>query len=213
MKKTVFILILFTILFSGCIEIVEEITINNDQTGKIEYRIETNQIISLLNNFTDMMDIALENQIKSEAKSLAERIGREKGIKNVKVNTKGDLTNYSFEVDFASADDLNTAIYHLFGYKQNMLSPKYLKMGKHHFKRKNFAPYVKKYFEEEGIELPEEDLLSVVNFKTVVNFPRDIKNFRGDGLQLMNNKKTLIQKHPFSGILENETNVSIKTRY
>jgi len=213
MKKTVWILILFTLLFSSCIEIVEEITINKDQSGKIGYRVETSRMISLLNNFTDLMDITIENQIKSEAERLANKIGREKGITNVKVNTKGDISNYSFEFDFATADDLNTAIYHLFGLKQNMFTPKYLKIGSHHFKRKNFAPWVKRYFEEEGIKLPEKELMSVVNFKTVVNLPGEINNFRGNGLQVSNSKKSVIQKHPFPDILEDKANVGIKIRF
>lgn len=213
MKKTVIIILLSSVLLSGCIEIVEKITINKDQSGQVEYRIETNQILSLLNNFADLMDKTFENQIRLETEKLAGKLSKEKGIKNVKINTKGDLTDYLFKFEFSSAEDLNTAIYNLFGYDQNLFSPKYLKIDNHHFKRKNFAPWVKKYLDKEGIELPQEEISSLIFYKTVINFPDEVIKFRGDGLQLVNNRKTLIQKHSLSGILDNKLNVGIKTRF
>lgn len=213
MKKTVIILILSCVLLSGCIEIVEEITINKDQSGKVEYRIETNLMGSLINNLTDLMDINLENQMKSEVEKLSGKLRREKGITNVTINTKGNLTDYTFEFEFSSASDLNTAFYNLFGLKENLFSPKYLKLDNHHFKRMNFAPWIKKYLEKEGIELPQEELTAMVFYKTVIHFPREVIKFRGDGLQLINDRKTLFQKHSLSAILGNKADVGIKTRY
>jgi hypothetical protein len=214
MKKIFLVFLLLTILLAtSCIEIVEEITIHNDQSGNIKYKIKTNQIVSFFDKFSDIIDISLEKQLKTEAEKFAAKISGLQGIDSVKIKLDGKISNFSMGFSFCSADDLNNAIYKVFGYKQNMFSPKYLNVKEHKFNRINFSPWVKRYFEQEGINFPEEDILSMVNFKTIVYYPQKIKKYNGDNLVLSDNGKILSQKNSLIDLLENKTNVSIKSRY
>jgi hypothetical protein len=213
MKKILPVFFLLFLSLTSCIEIVEEITLHNDQSGKIMYCMKTNQIVSFLDNISDLLDISLENQLKSEAEKFASKIKKQEGIDSITINLEGELSDYSMEFCFASADDLNNAVYSVLGYKENIFSPKYLKITEHKFNRKNFSPWVKKYFEQEGIDLPSGGLLKMVYFKTIIYYPREVKKHRGDNIELSGNQKKLSQKNSLIDVLENKTNVSIKSRY
>ncbi len=213
MKKILPVFFLLFLSLTSCIEIVEEITLHSDQSGKIKYRIKTNQIISFLDNFSDLIDLSLEKQLKSEAEEFASKLKNQEGIDSITINLKGKLSDYSMGFSFASADDLNDAVYRVLGYKENIFSPKYLKITKHNFNRKNFSPWIKKYFEQEGIDLPSGDLLTMVYFKTIISYPREVKNYRGDNIELSGNRKNLSQKNSLINVVENKTNVGIKSRY
>jgi hypothetical protein len=213
MKKIIPVVLIFTILFTGCIEIVEEITLHKNQSGNIRYRIKTNQLISFIDNFTNWIDLSFENQLKSEADKFASKIKKQEGIDSVKINLSGKFSDYNMGFSFSSADNLNNAFYEVFGYKPSIFSPKYLKVTEHHLSRKNFSPWVKKYFEQEGIELPTGELLNNVYFKTVIYFPKEIKKHRGDNISLSGDRKVLTQKNKLMNVIENKSNVSIKSKY
>ena len=213
MKKTLPVFFLLFLSLTSCIEIVEEITLHSDQSGKIKYRIKTNQIVSFLDNFSDLIDLSLEKQLKSEAEEFASKLKNQEGIDSITINLEGKLSDYFMGFSFASADDLNDAVYRVLGYKENIFSPKYLKITKHNFNRKNFSPWIKKYFEQEGIDLPSEDLLTMVYFKTIIYYPQEVKKHRGDNIELSGNRKKLSQKNSLIDVLENKTNVGIKSSY
>ncbi len=214
MKKFFPVFLFLTLLFTtSCIEIVEEITLHSNQSGNIKYRIKTNQFVSLLDKFSDIIDISLEKQLKTEAEKFAVKIRNQQGIDSIKINLDGKISSFSMGFSFSSADNLNNAIYHIFGYKPNMFSPKYLKVTSHKMSRKNFSPWVKKYFEQEGIEIPEGEITNMIYFKTIVNYPQKIKKQRGENIVLSANGKILSQRNTFTDVFDNKTNVSIKSRY
>jgi hypothetical protein len=213
MKKILPVFFLLFLSLTSCIEIVEEITLHSDQSGKIKYRMKTNQIVSFLDNFSDLIDISLEKQLKSEAEKFASKLKNQEGIDSITINLERKLSDYSMGFSFTSADDLNNAVYSVLGYKENIFSPKYLKITEHNFSRKNFSPWVKKYFAQEGIDLTSGDLLTMVYFKTIIYYPREVNNYRGDNIELSSNRKKLSQKNSLIDVLENKTNVAIKSRY
>jgi hypothetical protein len=82
----------------------------------------------------------------------------------------------------------------------------------HKFQRKNFSPWVKKYLAKEKIELPPGDLIEFISFNTIIQYPDEVKNYAGKNLELSENRKMLIQTNKLNDVLENKTNVGIKSR-
>jgi hypothetical protein len=210
--KRIFPVFIFLFGFTSCIEIVEEITIFNNKSGNIKYRIETNQIASFLNKFTNLIDVTFENQLKEKTKALAGKINTYEGIDSVIYNWDGKKNKNLLEFSFTSADALNDAVYQLLGYKKSLFTPKYLKATDHKFQRKNFSPWVKKYLETEGIEIPIEEITNLVTYKTIVHYPKEVKKFSGKNLKLIDNRKQLVQTNNLKEVLENKTDVGIKSR-
>jgi hypothetical protein len=212
MKKQFPFIILLLLGLTSCIEIVEEITIYSNNSGKIKYRLETNQITSLINNLTGLLDVSTENKVKEMAGKYAAELESYNGIDSVRFSWNEKKSRNILEFSFSGADELNDAIYQLFGYKKNIFSPKYLKTNQHVFIRKNFSPWIKKYLESENIEIPEDDFLEMITYKTIIHYPKEVKKFRGSNIRLMSNGKQLVQTNNVKEVLENKTDVSIRCR-
>jgi len=66
MKKIIPFIAIFLVLFTGCIEIVEKIKVNEDRSGTMTYRIETDEFGTFINMISGMMDESFENEIRKE---------------------------------------------------------------------------------------------------------------------------------------------------
>jgi hypothetical protein len=212
MKKILLFILLFSLGLTSCVEIVEEITLHNNKSGNIKYKLETNQFASFLNTFSEFIDGSIENQMKSQVEAFALNLKSQEGIDSVRFNMAGTSGNTLLEFSFTNPDALNNAIYKIFRYEKNMFSPKYIKLTNYNFQRKNFAPLVQKYLEKEKIELQTRDIVNLIAFKTIIKYPVEIKKYRGDNLEISDNRKSIIQTNKLSDVLENKTNVAIKSR-
>lgn len=212
MSKKFPVILLLCFGLTSCVEIVEEVTIYSNNSGNIKYRIETSQIASLINNLTGLLDVSSEKKVKEMARKYAVQLESYNGIDSVRFNWNEKKSQNILEFSFTGADELNDAIYQLFGYKKNIFSPKYLKTKQHVFVRKNFSPWVKKYFESEKIEIPEEDFLEMITYKTIIHYPKEVRRFKGSNIRLTNNGKQLVQINNLKEILENKADVGIRCR-
>jgi hypothetical protein len=212
MNKIIPFFFLLFLSLTSCIEIVEEITLHKDKSGNIKYRLETNQISSFLNSFSDFIDLPIENRLKTEVEKFALKIKHQEGIDSVKFNID-EKSGYSLlTLSFTNQDALNNAIYSILGYKKKMFSPKYIKITNHNFQRKNFSPWVKKYLEKEKVDIPGKELISMVTFKTIINYPVVVKKFKGKNLSLSTDRLKITQKNKLNDVFDNKTNVSIKSK-
>jgi len=66
MKKIIPFIAIFLVLFTGCIEIVEKIKVNEDRSGTMTYRIETDEFGTFINMISGMMDESFDDEIKKE---------------------------------------------------------------------------------------------------------------------------------------------------
>jgi hypothetical protein len=212
MKKILLFLFIFPLGLTSCVEIVEEITLHSNKSGNIKYKLETDQFASFLNTFSEFIDGSIENQMKTQVEAFALNLKSQEGIDSVRFNTDGKSGNTLLEFSFTNPDALNNAIYKIFRYEKNMFSPKYIKLTNHNFQRKNFAPLVQKYLEKEKIKLQTRDIINLIAFKTIIQYPVEVKKYRGNNLEISDNRKSIIQKNKLSDVLENKTNVAIKSR-
>ena len=212
MKKILLFLLILSLGLTSCVEIVEEITLHNNKSGNIRYKLETNQLASFLNTFSEFIDGSIENQMKTQVAAFALNLKSQEGIDSVRFNMDGKSGNPFLEFSFTNPDALNNAIYKIFRYEKNMFSPKYIKLTNHNFQRKNFSPLVQKYLEKEKIELQAKDIVNIIAFKTIIHFPVEVNKYRGNNLEISDNRKSIIQKNKLSDVLENKTNVAIKSR-
>ena len=115
--------------------------------------------------------------------------------------------------DFSNSKDFNSALYEIFGYKKNLFTPGYIKVSKHNFKRINFAPWVKKYFEKKNIQIPDEEVLDMITYKTIINLPDEVKSVKNKTAKLSNNRKTVAQLYKAIDIINNKVNVRSRIKF
>jgi hypothetical protein len=213
MKKILIFLLSFLLFgLTSCIELVEEITVHKNKSGNIKYRLETTQLSSFLNSFTEILDISIENQLKGDIEAFALKLKSLEGIDSVQLKLEGKTGKYFLKFSFKNPDDLNNAMYSILGYEKNIFSPKYLKLNDHRFQRNNFSPWIKKYLSKEDVQISAMEFISVIGYKTIVNYPEKIKSFKGTNLAISEDRRRLTQKSKLEDVIESKTNVSIKSR-
>lgn len=212
MKKLIPIVAILLSL-SSCIEVIEEIHINKDKSGKLSYRLESSQIGFLMKKFSGLFEVSYEDQLKGKVEELSILLDLQEGINNVEFNSNPNSMDYELSCEFSDSKTLNTALYKVFGYKKTILTPNYLKISKSSIKKTNFSPMLKKYLEEEGIEIPSNYLSEVIYFKSYIHLPKEVKKVKGSGLEIPMAENLVTQTFKLTDVIENKVNVGIKIKY
>ena len=209
-KKNILLFFLLIFLFSGCVEIVEEITVNPDKSGTICFYIDLGALGGLAMNMGDKyMQGTLMEQLKTIPAKSASILKEVKGLKNIKsLTNKNGLYKVSF--DFENPKQLNDAIYNLLGQKKRWYEPKYMKIGSKKLVKKNYAPVLRMFANKYKTQMKDKSLMKTVSYKTIFHLPDEVKNF--------SNKKSIIsadkKKLEFSCSAEEllMTNISLRNK-
>lgn len=213
MKNIIPFLVALSVLFTGCIEIVEEISINEDQSGTMMYKIETDEIGGILNVLSELAGGSFENEMKREIERYTGKLRGKSGISNIAYNFRDSSGDYYVSFDFGSDKHLNAALYDIFGIKKTILTPKFLTIKKSKFKKSNYAPWVERYLESEDIELPESTFSNFVTLKSVTHTSKKIKKASGQSVKLPQDRKTVTQHFDIQEIIDNKIDVGLKLKY
>lgn len=212
MRKLIFTisLILASLTFTSCIDLIEEVTINKDLSGTYNMRIETSGFGGLMGQIGGNVEIP-------QLKELDYRINilrQQKGISNVsKVIRPKDL-KFDISFDFESEESLNQALYAIAEAKPNMFVKKFLKVRKNKVVRPNLSPYLEKLIEEQNLQsqIPSDDMLNYVNYKFIVNTPKNIKRAVSNKAIISSDRKTVISTYSFRELLIDKENVYLKVK-
>jgi hypothetical protein len=213
MRKVVPIIFFLMLFTTSCIEIVEEVTVNPDRSGTISYSIESDQLTALFSNLAGIFDQnSLKEMLTKRFEQFAMKFKNSRGIKNVRFIIGDNITDASLSFDFSNTKELNEALYEIAGSKKTFFAPSYLKIGKHKLKKFNIAPYLKKQLRDQDILIPEE-VMNMVEIKSIYNFPGKIKSVKGKSATMSENQQTVIQKFEFKKVYENEVNTGVRIKY
>ncbi len=212
MRKLLFsiAIIFISLSLTSCIDLVEEVTINKDLSGKYEMYLETGGFSGMMTQMGGVPEVPQIQELDEKLRLLK----AQSGISNIKkeLNTKQLKFNISF--DFENEKALNNALYALAEIKPNMFLKKFLKIKKNKVVRPNLSPYLERLLEEQNLseQLPSEDMLNYVNYKFIVNTPKKVKGTSGDRAIIQSNKTTVISSYSFKELLVNNENVYLKVR-
>jgi len=212
MKKT-FLFFLPLILFSGCIDIVEEITINPDKSGTVTFSMDMGTLGGFAMNLGEnYMQGTLLEQMKNLPETAAGILKNINGLSNITsvTNKKGF---YSISFNFKDPKDLNNALYKLFDTKKPLFAPNYIRIKKHKIVKKNYAPVIKLFLKKYKDQIKDNSILKLINYKTVFNLPTEVKKISNKKSTLSANKKTLEFKCTIEDLLTTNVNIGNKIRY
>lgn len=164
-----FILLMFG--STSCVELVEEIKINSDLSGKYHLYLKHNGLGFLFNSAGQNIDLSgLENGL--------EKLKHQKGISNLRTNINPKKGKFSIQFDFSDAKSLTHAFYASLGAKKRFYHKSFLKINQSKITRPNLTPYLVKYAESQNLidELPSEVLLGYVDYRYRIITPQNIKS-------------------------------------
>lgn len=211
--RNVIILLFFLLFFTGCIEIIEEITVNKDKSGTISYRIETTEGSSLFSSLTSLFTSSVEDQLRIESDKYIGKLLKQPGITNIQYDLKGRSGSYFLQFDFSDDKSFNNALYAISGNKKTFFAPGYIKIGKNRFKKINFSPWLKKYLEREKIEIPNSVIAEMISFRSILHTPENIKRTSPGNTVKKRSDSETYQLFKLTEILENKVNTKLKVGY
>lgn len=211
--KKIILFILPVLLFTGCIEIVEEITINPDKSGTVTFSMDMGTLGSLAMNMGESyMQGTLLEQIKNLPETAAGMLKNVDGLSNItSITNKKGL--YSVSFDFKDQKDLNNALYKLFNTKKPFFAPNYVKIKKHKIVKKNYAPVLRIFLKKYKEQIKDASILKLVSYRTIFHLPAEVKKFSNKKSTLSTDKKTLEFKCTIEELLLENTNIGNKVRY
>ncbi|MFT6243723.1 MAG: hypothetical protein ACJA0U_000369 [Salibacteraceae bacterium] len=202
----VLILALITLSVTGCIEIIDDLTLNMDGSGSFKYninlsssKVKINSILAL--DSLDGKRVPSIGEIKQKIDRLNEQLKSEKGLSNVSVT--GDYTNYvfKFSCDFASLAELQSAIKTI-ALSENSgkaipeLDHKWLIFNGLQLNRSVPEITIKKSKE---IKNADRLLLKEGSYTSITRFESEIEKFDNDQAKVSANKKAImLRTDPYS---------------
>jgi len=203
-------LIGFLLLMLGstsCIELVEEIKINSDLSGKYHLYLKHNGLEFVFNSVGQNIDLSgLENGL--------EKLKHQKEISNLRTSINPKKGKFSIQFDFSDAKSLTRAFYAGLGTKKRFYHKSFLKINASKITRPNLTPYLVKYAESQNLidEFPSEVLLDYVNYRYRIITPQNIKSASPPNTsekvkeynQLYSSKSLLLQKQSTKSIIRLE---------
>ncbi|MCD4746521.1 MAG: hypothetical protein K8R58_09490 [Bacteroidales bacterium] len=214
MKKIfLFLLFISSLFLSSCIEITEEIIVNSDQSGKLNFKINLKKIGFLINTSKNYFDISLPDEINKQFASSAKILKNKEGISNVNYfkDKKNELFSLSF--DFENTKELNNALYELFNNNKHFYKPSYIKINKKKLKKANFGPALRMYIRKQKNQNIDKELFELVTYKTIYHFPDKVKKASNKKAIIKNDETTVVFKCRLDEIINNKLNVGNRIYY
>ena len=208
----------FILLFSvtalfflqSCVEIVEEITVNNDRSGKIALSVNIGKQNGLFGLISQFADLSFMDEIENEVGKTISVLKQQKGISNV-VFEKGNKMRLSF--DFDNHKNLNKALYAVSGNEKTIFNPAIYKLRKNSFVKNNMTTWAKLMMEANKDEMPDEIVFDMIEITTIVHLPEPIIYTSGVGVKVSKDLRTVTSSHFVSEILEENISTKMKVRF
>lgn len=162
-------LLLVTLSFTSCIELVEEIKINTDLSGEYHLYLKHNGLGFLFNSVGRNLDLRqLNNGLQ--------KLEQQKGISNLTTDINPKKGKFSIQFHFSDAKSLSQAFYATLGVKKRFYHKSFLKVNQSKIKRPNLTPYLVKYAKSQGLleQIPSDNLLDYVNYRIRIISPENI---------------------------------------
>jgi hypothetical protein len=202
MKKWIFFSFLtLSLVLTSCIDIIDDVLLNNDGSGTFKYtvnlsasKVKINSILAL-----DSMDghaIPKKNDIKELIGDFKSTLSQKEGIKNVTLDE--DYNNYFFKLtcDFESINFLQEAIKNTV--EDLSKNGKFI-INEHVWMvafQNTLTRSIPKSLLDQAKKLKAEDieLLKQGTYTSITRFEKEIERFDNDQAQLSKNKRALMLK-------------------
>lgn len=211
MKRRIFSFLIILLTCSSCIEIIDDIILNSDGSGKLKYtinlsssKVKINSILALdtlkgrrvpkkdeINRKIDLFKKILQNNI---------------GMKNVEINK--DFNEYIFVLscEFSDIYCLQESIYCAFDSIEGSNQSPLKEFSWIDFHENNYTKSLPelKYFNENRIDEKEEELLKNGSYTSISRFDREIEHYSNDLGRISKSKKAYMIKIEMDKLIENE---------
>jgi hypothetical protein len=194
-KLSIFPLLLLTLLFQSCFEIIEEVKMKDDGSGHFNFAINLSQSKTKINSLLKMdkingYPIPSKEKIRKEIATIENFAQNTVGITNV--NTKVDLNNYIVEIDFDfnNVNNLNAVFSKL---KKNSKTTEKFPNDYYTYSNKKFIRTqkipIKALYDKLG--KADKELFENAKYTSIYKFDTTIKEISNQNAALSKSKKAI----------------------
>ena len=211
LSQTILLFSVVILLFlQSCVEIVEEVTVNNDRSGRVVLSLNIGKENGLFGLISQFADLSFMDEIEDEVGKTISVLKQQKGISNV-VFEKGRKMKLSF--DFDNHKNLNKALYAVSGNEKTIFNPAIYKVKNHSFIKKNITTWAKLMMEANKDEMPDEIVFDMIEITTIVHLPEPVKSTSGVGVKVSKDQRSVTTSNYISEILEENISTKMKVRF
>lgn len=206
--KSVQLLFLFSLiaLLSSCIEIIDDLSLNEDGTGTFKYnvnlsssKVKINSILAL--DSLDGKRVPSLDEIKESMKRIIEEFKVQPGISNVSLDSDYNEYIFKFYCDFTSVEELQNAIKEVIKKETKEENNSELSYDWVSFNGQLMSRSVPQITIRKSSEINQNDvaLLKEGTYTSITRFDRAIDHFENKKAMLSKNGKAImIRTDPYS---------------
>lgn len=212
--KYVFFILVF--LLTSCVELIDDIQLNNDGSGKFKYTINLSQSktnvssILLLDSIDGRKNIKLP-EIKQKIKDLKKTLSEQEGISNIIITENYVDYIIKFECDFKSLDNLKKAFENSLQENNKVNTDDWVTFKSNSFYR-TIPEYTIGFLKEFYLNYNEK--LKNGSYTSIVRFQNEVSSFTNKLSTKSKSGKAILTKVTPSELIENpyilDNNILIK---
>lgn len=204
------ILTLFT--FTGCFDVLEEITMKKDGSGVVVYTVNLSQSASVIKPILEKGDyngnkIPTKDQINKEIEKVRTTIASIKGMSNVRINSNYDKLVFTASGAFDNVETLNKAFNKL---AETNKEVKIQRVNNYTFDQSKFSRLNQFQIPANEVSSAKEkglfSLLNAASYACIYKFENEIQSVSNRNAMVSPNKKSVMMKIKITDFLEGKTN-------
>ncbi len=207
MKWNLFIAcVLIVFSFSSCIEILDDLTLNNDGSGTFKYsinlsssKVKVNSLLAL--DSLDGKKVPSIDDISLKIKEVVSQLKESNGISNVQMES--NYTDFIFKIqfDFSSLKNLQEAVVSIVKSESKGTNYKEIESRWLTFDDDKLVRSIPQITIEKANQFKKEDadLLRLGSYTSITRFERDVVSFENsDAKQAKNNRAVMLRANAYS---------------
>lgn len=213
MKKITFLVLLLPLLFTSCFEVVEDVTLNKDGSGKValilnfsqsKTKLKTIMLMDSINGYK----IPSKTEITKEFDNVIRTLRGIKGLSNIQKNIDFDEYIFKISCNFSDIEKLNQVVA-TFSAMNNMQVPKGLKHFSYNKATKVFTRNYEYDLAKEFRNVRNDDRKAFENaaYITVYHFENTIISSKNKTAHIAKNKKAIMLKVSAQDIINNRNTI------
>ena len=197
MKGKITLILAFSMLcLTSCFDIIEEVTLNKDGSGKFSYTIDMSATALLIKDDTAQQSI-MSDYTQAMIEDYKKKVASLKlipGISNPKADINEKVGTYKFSYDFSSIDALNTAIKQTADSKDGKASNWVYKFDGENFERDWQMLTNLNDEEDEFMNEMAGEILGGHYYTSIVNFSTKVKEVGREFSVISDDRRTVTNK-------------------
>ena len=205
MKFIAFIILLFSL--TSCIELLDDITINKDGSGKFKFnvnlsssKVETKSILDI--DTINGQYVPKKEDIEAEIKSFKSKLEKQPGISNVIIETNWEDLIIKFSCDFESVDKLQIGIKIALSKEEKYKDINWLSWDGKCLKRSTPDMLLTNFYSSNYLK-PEK--LRLGTYTSITRFETEIKKYENQKSTVSKSKKAIMIKTDTESLFNNSS--------